>query len=424
MSDPGGELLVTPGEDSCDVLIAGAGPAGADLARRLAQAGASVLLVDSLVDLRQAAFSSAALPWAAVQEHALPDAVVAARWWGWTLLGPGSDRRSWTSATPAANAAGTAAAEESVPPLGAVLDFGALRHCLAERAEAAGAELRLGWRAVEWQPDGARARTLLRGPAGAQRWIRSRWLVDATGQQRALLGEPDHTADPLVRGGGVEWLLQVDQAVWQIWADRLSFLLGSDWVPQGYGWVFPMAPGQLKVGVCRLDDPGRPQPPLHGLLQNVLQRLDLAQALVLDRHGGVIRSTIRRREPHQNGPLLGLGDAVSTANLLGGEGIRHALSSSAVLAPLLLQALAGRPAALRGYPRRLRRRLGWRWSLSGRLARRTWLGLDGPTADGRLRRLLAGLEAGAGAEDLSALLFDYRFERYGPRALPYLLGWR
>ena len=423
MSDPGGELLVTPGEDSCDVLIAGAGPAGADLARRLAQAGASVLLVDSLVDLRQAAFSSAALPWAAVQEHALPDAVVAARWSGWTLLGPGSDRRSWISATPVANAAGTAA-EKSMPPLGAVLDFGALRHCLAERAEAAGAELRLGWRAVEWQPDGAQARTLLRGPAGAQRWIRSRWLVDATGQQRALLGEPDHTADPLVRGGGVEWLLQVDQAVWQIWADRLSFLLGSDWVPQGYGWVFPMAPGQLKVGVCRLDDPGRPQPPLHGLLQNVLQRLDLAQAPVLDRHGGVIRSTIRRREPHQNGPLLGLGDAVSTANLLGGEGIRHALSSSAVLAPLLLQALAGRPAALRRYPRRLRRRLGWRWSLSGRLARRTWLGLDGPTADGRLRRLLAGLEAGAGAEDLSALLFDYRFERYGSRALPYLLGWR
>jgi flavin-dependent dehydrogenase len=424
VSDPGRELLATPGEDSCDVLIAGAGPAGADLARRLAQAGASVLLVDSLVDLRQAAFSSAALPWAAVQEHALPDAVVAARWSGWTLLGPGSDRRSWISATPVANAAGPAAAEESVPPLGAVLDFGALRHCLAERAEAAGAELRLGWRAVEWQPDGAQARTLLRGPAGAQRWIRSRWLVDSTGQQRALLGEPDHAADPLVRGGGVEWLLQVDQAVWQIWADRLSFLLGSDWVPQGYGWVFPMAPGQLKVGVCRLDDPGRPQPPLHGLLQNVLQRLDLAQAPVLDRHGGVIRSTIRRREPHQNGPLLGLGDAVSTANLLGGEGIRHALSSSAVLAPLLLQALAGRPAALRRYPRRLRRRLGWRWSLSGRLARRTWLGLDGPTADGRLRRLLAVLEAGAGAEDLSALLFDYRFERYGPRALPYLLGWR
>ena len=75
------------------------------------------------------------------------------------------------------------------------------------------------------------------------------------------------------------------------------------------------------------------------------------------------------------------------------------------------------------YPRQLRRALGWRWSLSGRLARRTWLGLRGEGADRRLQKLLAGLQ-GCGAEDLSALLFRYRFERYGLRALPYLLGFR
>jgi hypothetical protein len=40
-----------------------------------------------------------------------------------------------------------------------------------------------------------------------------------------------------------------------------------------------------------------------------------------------------------------------------------------------------------------------------------------------LRRILESLE-GCGAEDLSALLFDYRFERYGLRALPYFLGLR
>jgi hypothetical protein len=37
--------------------------------------------------------------------------------------------------------------------------------------------------------------------------------------------------------------------------------------------------------------------------------------------------------------------------------------------------------------------------------------------------VLKGLEQQR-AEDLSALLFDYRFERYGARMLPYLLGWR
>lgn len=108
----------------CDVLIVGAGPAGADLARRLAVAGCSVLLVDSLPDLAQAAFSSAALPWSTVQRHRLPAQVVAARWNSWLLLGPGTDRREWSG--------------RGREPLGAVLDFGALRHWLAEGATAAG----------------------------------------------------------------------------------------------------------------------------------------------------------------------------------------------------------------------------------------------------------------------------------------------
>ena len=397
-----------------------------------------MLLIDSLSDLRQAAFSSAALPWSAVERHGLPEGVVASRWNRWLLLGPGADRREWGGGAvdrPAdePRAAVPFAAElqatqsTAAEPLGAVLDFGALRQWLAGRAEQAGAAVQLGWRAERLEPQqsgNGGVLTLLRGPSGQRRRVHSRFVVDATGQARVLLGDPSGDTDPLVSGGGVEWLLQLGEERWRPWADRLTFLMGSDWVPQGYGWVFPMQPGLLKVGVCRLSDPGRAQPPLHGLLQTVLQRLDLADAQVLDRHGGLIRSTVRRREPHRRGQLLGLGDAVSTANLLGGEGIRHALSSSEVLAPLLLQALDGRSAALDRYPRLLRRRLGWRWSLSGRLARRTWLGLHGSAADGRLRRLLGGLEAGANAADLSALLFDYRFERYGLRALPYLLGWR
>jgi len=71
----------------------------------------------------------------------------------------------------------------------------------------------------------------------------------------------------------------------------------------------------------------------------------------------------------------------------------------------------------------LRKALGWRWSLSGRLAHRTWIGLRDSSADARLGRLLASLESQR-PEALAELLFGYRFERYGLRALPYLLGWR
>ncbi|MCP9880930.1 NAD(P)/FAD-dependent oxidoreductase [Cyanobium sp. Alchichica 3B3-8F6] len=397
------------------MLVVGAGPAGAELARLLALAGVDVLLVDRLADLRQAAFSSAALPLAAVERYGLPSAVVAARWSGWQLVGPGAQGRQWSSDQ----------------PLGAVLDFGALRQWLADQAQGWGARLQLGVTALGWQPDGEGACTWVRDGRGGRRAIRSRWLVDASGESRALIGEPSSCpGDPLVAGLGVEWLLQVSSDAYAAWADRLSFFLGSDWVQQGYGWVFPMGPGQLKVGVCRLHDAQRPQPPLGQELQELLQRSGLAGAVVLDRHGGRIRSTLRRREAHRQGPLIGLGDAVSTANLLGGEGIRHALASARVLAPLLLQ-VWGDGGGQRGdtatpldrYPLLLRRELGWRWSLSGRLARRTWLGLADQQADQRLERLLAGLQTKR-AEDLSALLFDYRFERYGLKALPYLLGWR
>jgi len=258
-------------------------------------------------------------------------------------------------------------------------------------------------------------------------------VIDATGQERSLLGEPPASgpgAESLVSGVGLEWLVQVPSSCWDRWSDRLAFCLGSDWVAQGYGWVFPMQAPRLKLGVCRLLDPSRDQPPLGGVLERLIERLlepaERQAMVVVDRHGGLIRSSIHRREPHRRGRLVGLGDAVSTANLLGGEGIRHALTSSRVLAPLLLEELQDQGTMgrfLDRYPRELRRALGWRWSLSGRLARRTWLGLQGAAADRRLGSLLTSLQQEK-ASALSDLLFGYRFERYGLRALPYLLGLR
>ena len=389
------------------MLVVGAGPAGADLACGLARAGARVVLVDRIRHAGQAAFSSAALPLEALQRYGLPAQVVASRWRGWRLIGPDQQQRHW----------------QHPQPLGAVLDFASLRQWQLEQARLWGAQVRLGCTATATSRDGDGHSTTLRDAAGSCSTVQSRWVVDATGQARALLGDPD---EALVTGVGLEWLLQVEPEHWQLWSDQLSFMLGSQWVPQGYGWIFPMQPGVLKVGVCRLLDRGRDQLPLSRLLLQLIGRCDLQQATVLDRHGGLIRSTIGRREAHRRGRLIGLGDAVSTANLLGGEGIRHALASSRVLLPLLLEALA-RPSRgsriLDRYPGNLKRALGWRWTLSGRLARRTWLSLQDTRADRRLERLLHGLET-TGAEQLSALLFEYRFEVYGLRALPYVLGWR
>ena len=415
----------------CRVLVVGAGPAGADLARQLAACGVDVLLAERLPDLRRAAFSSAALPLDALDRFGLPASVVAHRWSGWELLGPGEARRRWQGGS----------------PQGVVLDFGALREWLVGEAQRWGARVLLGHRALACHQDADGVHTVLRRGDGRRLEVHSDWVIDATGQERSLLGEPPAAgpgAETLVGGVGLEWLVEVPLTCWERWSDRLAFCMGSDWVAQGYGWVFPMQAPRLKLGVCRLLDPSRDQPPLGGVLERLIERLlepAERQAMVaVDRHGGLIRSSVRRREPHRRGRLVGLGDSVSTANLLGGEGIRHALMSSRVLAPLLLEELQGQASGTapskgtmlgprhlgRGvdrYPLELRRALGWRWSLSGRLARRTWLGLHGSAADRRLGSLLTSLEQ-EGAPALTDLLFGYRFERCGIRALPYLLGLR
>ena len=393
------------------VLIVGAGPSGSRLAIQLARQGAEVTLVDRLLDPQRHAYSSGALPLEAVVRLGLPDEAIAATWQGWQLHDPSGLVHQWWS-------------DED---LGVVLDFGRLRSCLWQEARGHGVELIPGCRASlsTLTTDGASVRLQTRDGRSSLR--SARWLIDATGARRELLqqaGLSSNPKDPLLEGVGVEWLLQADDRQSSPWRERISFFLGTTWIPYGYGWIFPMQGQRLKVGVCQLPPADRPSSGgMARPLQRLIQRCGLSSCPVLDRHGGPVSSSIWRSEPLAADALLAVGDAASSANLLGGEGIRHAMDSADQLADLLMaEGMRGDSNAMaRGYREQLKAKQSWRWSVSGRLARRTWWGLDNPRADQRLERLIHGLSETAKTSDLSELLFDYRFERYGLRLLPYLV---
>ncbi len=393
------------------VLIVGAGPSGARLAIQLARAGAEVTLVDRLADPHRHVYSSGALPLEAVRRLGLPDDAIAATWQGWQLHDPSGLVHQWWSSG----------------DLGVVLDFGRLRSWLWEEARRHGVELIQGCRAVLSTLTADQASVRLQTRDGRLSLRSTRWLIDATGARRDLLlqaGLTPNTEDPLLQGIGVEWLLQADDCQAAAWRDRISFFLGTDWIPHGYGWIFPMQGQRLKVGVCHLPPADRPSPgSLAGPLQRLIQRCGLSACTVLDRHGGPVSSSIARSEPLVAGALLAVGDAASSANLLGGEGIRHAMDSADRLAELLIaEGMSGDSRAIALlYQEQIKAQRSWRWLVSGRLARRTWWGLDNPRADRRLERLINGLSATAEAPALSELLFNYNFERYGLRLLPYLL---
>ena len=397
-----------------EILVAGAGPAGARLASVLASAGCDVTLVDPLQDPHHNAYSSAALPLDDAIALGLPSSCYGATWQGWQLIDPDAIEHQWWS----------------YRDLGVVLDFGQLRSHLWDRARQAGVELLSGCRVQldELHQNHAELTLVKRNGRTEQRSVSC--LIDATGARRSLLRQAripvDSPQDPLLCGQGVEWLIQADDRGSAHWRDRLSFFLGTRWVLHGYGWVFPMADNRLKVGVCCLPPP-HPSQGQRGLgsgLKNLLRYCDLAEFPVLDRHGGLVSSTVQRLEPMGWGALLAIGDAASTANLLGGEGIRHALASADLLAAALLNhsgdLLRGMDPARRAYASDLKRSLGANWTISGLLARRTWWGLQTEQADKRLTRLIHGLSAHADANELVDLLFRYRFQRYGWRLLRYL----
>ena len=393
------------------VLVVGAGPSGARLAIQLARRGAEVTLVDRLMDPERNAYSSAALPMEAVRRLGLPDETIAATWQGWQLHDPSGLVHQWWSDD----------------DLGVVLDFGKLRSFLWSEARRHGVELIQGCRAVLKSLSAENATVQLQTHDGVESLRSVRWLIDATGARRDLLqqaGVKPNPADPLLQGIGVEWLLQADDRHAAPWRDRISFFLGTPWISHGYGWIFPMQGQRLKVGVCQLPPPHRQTPgSLAQPLQRLIQRCGLSDCLVLDRHGGPVSSSISRSEALGVDALLAVGDAASTANLLGGEGIRHAMDNADQLADLLIA--DGMRSESATIPHRYRQVLdaqrSWRWAVSGRLARRTWWGLNNCRADQRLERLINGLSSTAKATALSELLFEYRFERYGLRLLPYLL---
>ncbi len=403
-----------------NVLVAGGGPAGSRIAEKLANKGIPVTLVESLKKPNQNAFSSAALPISSINELNIPSSVISARWKCWQIYDPDGTKFEWHEGK----------------DIGVVLDFPKLRQNLWKKAKSSGVEFLLGWKVQSVKEVKKIIHATLITPSGTAQVRKFDWIIDATGYKRTFLeSRPSPSfsrGDQFLSGMGLEFLVQADSRSFSNWNEKITFFLGTKWIPHGYGWIFPMSDNQLKVGVCRLPPPSSDQlPSLKTLLDQLLAITDLDKLHVLDRHGGLIRSSLKRSEIHSFGRIVGVGDVISSANLLGGEGIRHAIRTAELLAPLLTKACLAKKLTsdieqrlLWKYRKTIQNDMGWRWQVSNRLARRTWWGLSDKTADERIKKIIKGLSQSSSAVDLSALLFDYRFERYGIRLLPYIFGLR
>jgi len=136
-------------------------------------------------------------------------------------------------------------------PGGVVLDFKQLREFLCENAQKYGCDALLGWAYQSRQNSKGQVTAILKNQdSHAIAEIHAKVLVDATGSDRIIFDPGNNRKKEAVRATGIEHLIQVDPEIYSLYASSINFYFGAGWMPQGYGWIFPMEENQLKVGVC------------------------------------------------------------------------------------------------------------------------------------------------------------------------------
>ncbi len=383
-----------------DVVVVGGGPAGGQCARSLAKAGRSVLLVERHKDFAINSFSSAGTPLETLSQYDLPDSVVGTYWNRFVVV-TSHQQGEWK--TPAA--------------IGAVLDFGKLREFLAADIQANGGEVWMNCRYVAHTPSNHQTVvSLVRD--GVPVTVGARVVVDATGPFRAVIYGKDEPKPDFLSGTGIEYLIEVSDEVYQRYRDALTFFLGYKWMPKGYSWIFPMAPNRLKVGagIINADHEFVKQTePLKHYIHLILQDYIKADYTLIEVHGSTLKYSRGLQDVYYRDNAIAIGDAVSTVNFLGGEGIRHAMRGADIASKHIQTYLDRKTGSFQDYQTEMHRVFLKTWNLSEKFGMKKYL----QDCDEIVDKVVTYLRP-LSLEDVVDILFFYRFEKVS-KGLPQYL---
>ena len=301
-----------------DVLVVGAGPAGATAARALAEAGRDVALLDENDGSRCGIVCTGIVGAEAFQRFDLPREAVVDRVLEARFISP----------------AGVEVPYQPGEPLARVVDRSVFDEGLVDRAVDAGAELRRGFaaRAVEKSEDGV---TVVGETSSGRARVDGRSLVVATGHQRWLHEEADlGTPDDYVHG------VHADLPFRDLESAELYF--GNELAPGYFAWAVPFG-NEARLGL--LVPQGARQ-----LFDRLLEVEDVRSRVALpgdlESWRGDARSRLRSRaivqgavRPSYSDRVLAVGEAAGQVKTTTAGGIYYGMIGAQLAAETLDDAL-------------------------------------------------------------------------------------
>ena len=352
-----------------DVIVVGAGPAGATTAFYLAQSGLDVLLLEKSRFPREKVCGDGLTPRAVKALVGMGVSVSEQDGWvrnkGLRVIGAGKRMElPWPELA-------------SYPGYGLVRTRHDLDETLARRAQQAGARLVEGVTVtgpVRHERTGRITGVVARAAAEeGERMYAARVVVAADGNSSRLsVGMGLSKRDDRPLGVAVRTYYKTprhDDDYLESWLD----LWDGDRLLPGYGWIFGMGDGTSNVGLGLLNTSAAfGNTDYHALLRKWLKGMPAEWGFTEENRTQPIRGAALpmgfNRTPHYYQGLLLVGDAGGMVNPFNGEGIAYAMESGEILARTITQALARARRAetervLAGYPHALGQAYGGYYAL-------------------------------------------------------------
>lgn len=339
-----------------DVIVVGAGPAGASCARELAKKKHRVLIIDRTQEIGEPNYSTAGTKPELIKEFALPQSVVLKSWNSLILQGPSKQ---------------TKFSYDKI--IGYTLNFRALRQFLIQEAIENGADVWTDTLAKDLIRQNNKIVGLNCSQLGKDLTVSSKIVVDATGVEgrfSSQLGLRNNKKTYLCIG--YEQLmvnLDLDDQ-----GNCVFIGLGSTYVPAGYSWIFPTGKTEAKVGIGWCPQWQKEKLDIKEYFQKYIssqpatknaEELEIhIHSVILDAGGGI--------KQYSTDGFIIIGEAACQTNPLFGEGIRHSMRSGRMAAEVISQAIAKNDFTykeLKNYDKKWQNYIGKKWQISRLIAK-------------------------------------------------------